>query len=94
MAASRNDIKQLTGGPEDPHAPPAIEADGSPAGTDSGRCRRASANNVLDSRYGLAGPVPPVVGGAAWCLRLRLDFNQEFPEGHAESRRATMVAQA
>jgi len=48
----------------------------------------------LENHHGLAGPVPPVVGGAAWCLRLRLDFNQKFPQGHAESRRATMVAQA
>ncbi|HEL2965765.1 MULTISPECIES: hypothetical protein [Stenotrophomonas] len=46
------------------------------------------------SHHGLAGPLPPVVGGAAWCLRLRLDLNEDFPKNGAESRRATMVAQA
>lgn len=94
MAAIRSDIKQLTGGPEDPHAPTAMKADGSPVGTIQRQCRRASANNVLDSHFGIAGPVPPVVGGAAWCLRTSLDFNEDSPKRNAESRRATMVAQA
>ncbi len=30
---------------------------------------------------GLAGPVPPVVGGAACWLRPRLEFNRSFPKG-------------
>ena len=38
--------------------------------------------------------MPPVVGGAVWCLRLRLELNEDFPKNDAESRRATMVAQA
>ncbi len=47
-----------------------------------------------ECHYGLAGPLPPVVGGAVWCLRLRLELNEDFPKNDAESRRATMVAQA
>jgi hypothetical protein len=46
------------------------------------------------NHHGLAGPVPPVVGGVAWCLRLGLDFNEDSPKRNAEPRRATMVAQA
>jgi len=45
------------------------------------------------SHHGLAGPLPPVVGGAAWCLRLRLELNEDFPKNDAESRRARMLAQ-
>ncbi|WP_146160166.1 MULTISPECIES: hypothetical protein [unclassified Stenotrophomonas] len=48
----------------------------------------------LKNHHGLAGPVPPVVGGAAWCLRLRLELNEDFPKNDAESRRVAMVAQA
>lgn len=47
-----------------------------------------------ECHHGLAGPVPPVVGGAAWCLRTRLDFNEDSPKRNAEPRRATMVVQA
>ena len=60
VAASPEDIKQLTGGSADPHAPPAIEADGSPAGTVRRQCRRVSANNMLDVSPGLQAGCHPL----------------------------------
>lgn len=60
MAASPDDSKQLAGGSGDPHAPPAIKADGSPAGTVLRQCRRASANNLLTVITGLQARCHPV----------------------------------
>ena len=53
VVASWDDIKQLTGGPENPHASPAIKADGSPVGTISERCRRASVDYSVNVTTGL-----------------------------------------
>ena|GEM_PF-4476567 len=60
MAASPDDITLLTGGSENPHAPPAIKADGSPAGTIRERCRRASVNNSVNVTTGLQARCHPL----------------------------------
>lgn len=76
----------MTGGSEDPHAPPAIQADGLPVGTAWGRCRRTSANNWHNNRRGFADPEPPVVGGAPWCLRGRSEYQLKFAKRSQNSR--------
>lgn len=60
MAASPDDSKQLAGGSENPHAPPAIKADGSPAGTLQELCRRASVNNMPTVITGLQARCHPL----------------------------------
>ena len=64
----------MTGGSKDPHAPPAIKADGLPAGTASGRYRLASVKSQTSSGLHTR---PPVFGGASCCLRLHVRFNEK-----------------
>lgn len=52
VVASRDDSKQLTGGPENPHA--------STVGTISERCRRASVNNSVNVTTGLQARCHPL----------------------------------
>lgn len=54
------DITLLTGGSENPHAPPAIKAHGSPVGTIQERCRRASVNNSVNVTTGLQARCHPL----------------------------------
>jgi len=84
----------LAGGYEYPHAPPAIQADGLPAGT--GFRAVPAGKRKQQAHQCIAGlqTRPLVVSGTPWCLRLLVRCNEKNPKILRTSERQARVSHA